>query len=589
MHFYFAWAEEGEEFSPDIHLKEDEKIVALKIHHNEGEIPYAQIHLCHNEIAEKRGEKAFISCVIDDKAILLFAGFLMSVPDNILSETINLEFIAEPSNALEILNDAKEALKSLPCYDPLFSKQQERDLAEEVLDGYSKLPHWSRTLEDFCFSDIFQGRRTKHIENNFIYDSLKVRLRTPPIDKITCTVTAEWEQKYQGMVDAGFGIKSLLGDGVITTLTPNNLLKNWWKPGTTVPGGSYNIITSGLHKNAIVGDSTAFEVYGEATPQTLPVYTLEPVLTLSYDLKQKRREVVHFELRNNCQQIFKFRRFRNHKHLTFKLEDITYDTEKNYWEAEKDYEKGQKVYYRNNYYVCNKDHTSNIFFSPFNWDLSFVSNSALGDLSSATYFLTDRGQQSIESALERCKAHLAESTRAVEINITVPFYEGLDLDCDTTLYLKDPRLPNGEAYGKVAAYSIIVSDFDCPYAEIKLLCSVGSKTIEDEIATDHQTPSKIGYRDYSDFSPKLGITEPVELKGTDVVMDVMVHNDIGKQNEYLGTQKYLSKKSAGKTLSGKSTSVDIRLLDINNPEMLSNEVRIDIPNAWTAPCQIEFN
>ncbi len=178
MHFYFAWAEEGEEFSPDIHLKEDEKIVALKIHHNEGEIPYAQIHLCHNEIAGKRGEKAFISCVIDDKPVLLFAGFLMSVPDNILSETINLEFIAEPSNALEILNDAKEELKSLPCYDPLFSKQQEKDLTEEVLDGYSVLPHWSRTMEDFCFSDIFEGRRTKHIENNFIHDSLYNRKRS---------------------------------------------------------------------------------------------------------------------------------------------------------------------------------------------------------------------------------------------------------------------------------------------------------------------------------------------------------------------------------------------------------------------------
>lgn len=588
MHFYFAWAEADEAFDPDIHLKEDEKVVALKINHNEGEIPYAQIHLCHDtEKAEEKGEKAFISCVIEGTPTLLFSGFLMSVPDNILSQTVRLEFIAEPSNAIEILKENEERLKELPCCDYLFSKKDDQDQTEEVLDGYSVLPHWSRTMDDFCFSDIFEGHKVKEVENNFVHDSLKMRLRTPPIDKITCAVTAEWEQTYQGVVDAGFGIKSLLKGGIIATLTPNTLLKNWWTPDAVIPGGTYNILSSCLHRGAITGDSAAFEVYGDATPQTLPVYALEPELTISYALKQKRRETVHFEIKNNCQQIFKFRRFGNNKHLTFKLEDITYDNEKNYWEAEKDYKKGETIYYQNNYYTCNKDHKSNVFFSPFNWDISFNSKSALGDLSSASYFLTERGRQSIESAIERCKAHLAESTRSVEINIRLPFYEGLDLDCDTTLYLKDPRLPNGRACGKVVAYSMVVFDAAPPYVDVKLLCSAGNKKTEDA-EIDHKTPSGIGYRDYSECQPESGILDPSSLSGTDVVLDVGVKNDADQQNEYLGEQKFLSKQSARKMLSVNPTSVDIRLLDINNPEILSHTIRVDVPNGWTAPCQIEF-
>jgi hypothetical protein len=587
MQFYFAWAKEDEFFDPQVHKREDEKIISLRIEHNEGEIPHARIKICHEKEIIKTEEKAFISCLVKNKPIVLFSGFLLSVPANLLAETLELEFIAEPKDSDKILQEAQEDLKKLPNYDPLFFERNEQNNTEEVLDGYSLLPHWSRTMDDFCFSDILIGRKEKKIMQHFIHDSLKMRLRTPPVDAITCTITVDWEQKYQGIVDAGFGIKSKLDDGKIFSFTPERLIKNWWLPGTPVPGETYTILDSELKNLTEVGHSAPFEVYDDKRPQMLPIYSLEPEITLAYKLKQKRREIVQFELKNNNQKIFKSNRFRNKKHLTFTLQDITDDIEKTYWEAERDYKKGEKVYYQGNYYLCNTDHTADFFFNPYNWDISYSSNAALGDLFSPTYFLTDRGQQTIESAIERCKSYLAESTRAVEITIALPFYEALDLDCDTTLFIEDDRLPKGKAEGKIVSYSIVVNSEKQPYAEVKMYCSIGCEEKDPE-ETDFKTPSGIGYKDFKGQVPKLGILDPLKLSGEDIIQDVIIKNDARKQQAYIEGKKFLNKKSAIKKLHYNPTSLIVRLADINSPEILVHPINVDIPNAWQAPRQIEF-
>jgi hypothetical protein len=134
---------------------------------------------------------------------------------------------------------------------------------------------------------------------------------------------------------------------------------------------------------------------------------------------------------------------------------------------------------------------------------------------------------------------------------------------------------------------MIVADLNQPYVDVKLLCSVGDKKTDDRI-TDHKTPSGIGYMDYSDIKPKLGVTDPANLTSKEMVLDVLVKNNVDKQNDCLIKQKFLSKASARKTLSYNATSLDIRLLDINNSDILSHEITVDIPNEWQAPCQIEF-
>tara|TARA_R110002050_G_scaffold11068_2_gene37685 strand:+ start:7479 stop:9242 length:1764 start_codon:yes stop_codon:yes gene_type:complete len=587
MQFFFAWAKADEDFDPDKHLKQDEQIVSLKIRHNEGEFPSAIIKVCHNLDYEKVKEKAFISCLSDGKVQLLFSGFLLSVPDNILSQTIDMELIAEPLNSIETLARETESLKKLPNYDPLFSKPSESNKVEEILDGYSVLPCWSRTMDSFNFSSIFEGRKTKEIGNNFAQDSLKVRLKSPPIDSITCEVSAQWEQTYQSTVDAGFGIKSHLSGGKLVTLTPQKLIENWWPSSTSIPGNTYHIISSQLKNGHGASESAPYEVYGDTTPYTLPAYALEPELVLSYRIKQKRKETVFFDIQNNCQKLFKFRHGRNHKHLTFNLEDITHDHQKIYWEAKKEYTKGEKITYRNSYYVCNKDHTSNDFFSDYCWDISFDGGSALGDLSSASYFLTDRGRQSIHSAIERCQSYLAASCRAVEINLRLPFTENIDIDCDTDLSFLDPRLPEGKAKGKVVSYTIQAEGITQPYVDVTILCSVGND-VSEEKAVDFKTPSGIGYMDYKDQRPKQGMLNPKAFRGTDIIQSVTVNNSAEQQNSLLAGKKFIKKAAAAKLLSSNSTSMQIRLADLNNPEVLFHKIDLTIPNPWTAPCQIQF-
>jgi len=64
-------------------------------------------------------------------------------------------------------------------------------------------------------------------------------------------------------------------------------------------------------------------------------------------------------------------------------------------------------------------------------------------------FLTDRGQQAFEHSLEIAKARLAARSRAAHVSFSGPWGPLCELTLDHTVFLKDSRLPGGQAKGKV--------------------------------------------------------------------------------------------------------------------------------------------
>ena len=93
----------------------------------------------------------------------------------------------------------------------------------------------------------------------------------------------------------------------------------------------------------------------------------------------------------------------------------------------------------------------------------------------ATYFTTDRGQQSIQHMLCRARAKLRKRARAVEVSFDTRFEVAAQLSCRMNGSISDPRLPGGAASGKVVSYKIEAhGDTGVLKGSVVLGCSIGT-------------------------------------------------------------------------------------------------------------------
>jgi hypothetical protein len=98
------------------------------------------------------------------------------------------------------------------------------------------------------------------------------------------------------------------------------------------------------------------------------------------------------------------------------------------------------------------------------------------DPRSGVYFATERGAQSIEYLIAVARARLAAAARAVLITVEIPFQLGVafGLSCRQSALLTDPRLPGGQASGKVMSYTLASrGDGGDQTCRIQMGCTIG--------------------------------------------------------------------------------------------------------------------
>ncbi len=76
------------------------------------------------------------------------------------------------------------------------------------------------------------------------------------------------------------------------------------------------------------------------------------------------------------------------------------------------------------------------------------------DLSRRSYFPTDRGLWSLEHLISRARARLIKGSRVVQIDFDCTFDRAMNLSCRKNALVYDPRLPGGQALGKIISYKI---------------------------------------------------------------------------------------------------------------------------------------
>lgn len=555
MTTYFAWSREGERFDPEIHGRCDLDILELTIDHREGEVALATVIVAQRKLPPWNQRHVYIS----DGENLLFSGRLVGLPAKIDSDLISLELTAEPLDAAAQLQILASELKQSPFWDPAFVEPIEEEKPAEWLEARSALFAWNRLNGTVCISDLFQGRYRLDLTDVFFEDSLKVSLAETPLSRISVNLTAEWIQQGSGEVSLGKKIAAAFPQGMINTLTPSALQTTWPKEGQKLGRSGFWVLKSHL-RHVTPPKTGILNMYPTLTPEFMTwedsIQAAKPcrarrfwmigALVLGWRYRQKRQEVVRFTLAQKTQLDGTIRPLM--RTLNLRLQEIAPSEE-------------------------------------------------------STFFLTHRGKQAVEHALEVARAHLAASARCLEVEMTMPLEAGYALSMDHSVRLIDSRIPGGEIVGKVVAYKLHQGGVKA-WTWVRLAASIGGEAheppplryehyVEPNYADTarphhHQTPSGLVYADYSHQRPQQGLVDIKSLSLSDILKEVLVSHDAEKQIQVLQSQQYPIRHNLKGVLEEVPTSISLNLLNMKTEAVAEHLIQLKTIGFWTAPCQVNL-
>ncbi len=508
MTFYFAWGEAGDAFDPKIHSREDEEVVHLEIIHEEGEFPVAFLQI--KNLKNTSHPRLFISCITDSGIELLFDGWRRKLSLEITDNLQILELTAGSPQSMDELKRAQQSLKEGPFWEPLVIPDGEQEDLDEILDSHPLLPHWSRQGGEVCFSHITKGRHFLDMGQNFFQGSLRATLKPVPFSWVRVEASVEWLQQYDGVTNLA-GI--LAPQGLLSTLTGEDLVKRWWPPNTPLKNSGYTILKSALipveaPDSGVLGlyPRTSIPFKTRKGMSTLPRYWLKPQLIVQWNYRQKREE-------RFCLTVGK-REEGPGKQLRLKLQNV----------------KGQM------------------------------------DMSLSSFFLTSRGRKVAENLALRAHTYLLASHRAFEVTVRVPFEEVMSLSCDHNVKIDDSKLTAKSFLGKVIKYRLVVEGTTGhKFGELKIGCLLDEAGLEMPVL-----------KDYGGQIPTQGILSPHLMGAEDLVTKVEVIHGVDEQNAALEGQSFDGISQAFRRVQDHFTRIRLELRDLRATDVLTHVIEGEV-------------
>lgn len=231
--FYFAWCEDNQEFDDSV-LREDEIVFAFDLAHREGQIPTLTIDIKNPHIgllAPGRAQWAWLSYDDGNDIYPLFYGRLVSMPTNLLGETVTLHFLARPDDYLAQKQDVADGLRIEPYYDPIWITQDKRDDPDTVLETYAMTWHVDRITHELSVSDILFGEdgTAEFFPEDAFYDSVSISFAQSPQTQVVFDGTVQWTQAGTGLIR--------LPDVSLSAWNGQQIINDWPKPGSRLDGG----------------------------------------------------------------------------------------------------------------------------------------------------------------------------------------------------------------------------------------------------------------------------------------------------------------------------------------------------------------
>jgi hypothetical protein len=492
--FYFAWTGPDETTFDSSHIREDEDVFSVQIQHAEGDFPALTIEILNTGtvglLAAGRNQWCWLSWDGGSGAQPIYRGRLIGIPQNLHLEVITLTFTARAPDYTQQQQAVAESLTVAPYWDPVWIADS-ASLVDVVLEARSQLWHIDRLTLAVSVSDIIAGEdgTLEVTEDQHFYDDVSVSYGSTPLTTANVTGTVSWDQVASGDVDLSRQVWAAFRDAgsptpfpIVSSLTFDGLLSDWPVPGDNMSGGWQ--VGSGTAAEQIftIPPKSISRVFSASTAAATPTVTQPPTaasttpsitrfitngpvppnvpnavflgadpfpptepksdftvlyplgylkisFAVHYDAKRSRSEVVQFSLLADTQPL-----------LTDPGDDE----------------------------ITTVDVTSNVVDQPVDPGGALP----IGDPARASYFQTDRGQQSFEYLLALARAKLLARARAVNITFTCPWALALPLSCRWNVKLYDRRLPGGGAVGKVTAYTLSY-DGTSMIANVTIGCTVG--------------------------------------------------------------------------------------------------------------------
>jgi hypothetical protein len=451
--FFFAWVDPENTTFLNAYKREDEEVVDFEISHQEADFATLRVSVRNPRIGllnESRKRWAWFA--LDDTP--LFFGRLVGLPDEIRDDVVSLSFVARPLN-YQTAKDALAATMREPEYfDPVFVEEDRRAEADTVLEARPMVWCVDRVTHALTASHIIVGEAgTLDFGGDVFEDSVTVTPSGVPQKKVVIEATVEWTQYGYGSVTVPFKkVESYTGDG---------LLMDWPKAGERIGGGwtvtdAYAKDAYSKLNNTTIGDNTS-------TKYRLYRWSISGSITATYEAQRDYREVGTFTMSSVLQEIA----------------------------TETGDEEPISVFVSGN----------------VDEPVDAGDTMPIVDLRRRAYFSTERGAKSIAYIANIAAARLLASARCVEVSFKVPFSYASSLSLRHSARIADPRIPGGEATGKIVSYSIFgdgdSGEFAC---RVTIGCTPG---YGEAVATSSGTPSYAASGYVDEYQTYIGATTTI--------------------------------------------------------------------------------
>lgn len=508
--FFFAWVDEGTAFDPDAHSVEDEVIYSINLTQAEGDYAILTLQIENPGVgllSPGRKQYAWFS----EDGTPRFYGRVDAAPDDIVSEIIEVQLLAEPIDIQEQKETLAATLRELPYFDKAWI-QQDVNNPDTVLETRTAHYDVDPITHQLSLVDILNpgGDDIVILESDHFYDALRISKNGTPLRRATLKATANWHQIASGTVDLTEKLwRSFNQTGAsfpfpnIASLSSAGLVDDWPEPLRNLNGGwsmavdSYAILStvmqSGFFPVTYIDKSSTDLVHDASAPDTLgggnplsnqvnplgfrqsqygnpllsrntlfntdwkewqvsfPIVPINMRFTVSYSADRERSETLQLTLLADVQSL--------------------------YFDPGSEEEELIEV-------------SSEFIDQP----IDVGETMPIVDQRRNNYFPTDRGQLSLQYFLLLLRAKLVYRSRAIEIEFETAWDTIADIiNCRRRFLLHDYRLPGGQAIGKVMNYSLIADDKQ-KIGRVTIGCAVGYGTVLPEATDDGDTYAE----DYAD-------------------------------------------------------------------------------------------
>lgn len=565
--FYFAWVLPDTAFSAPEHSVEDENVYAFDMTHAEGDFAMLAIDIKNPRVNFLDPSRKLWAWLSED-GTPIFYGRLIAAPEDTEQEICKMNFIARPSDFDAVKKALAETLKVTPFWDDVWIAQDRLVDPDVVLEARPQLWHIDRVTHAVTISSITAGEDGT-AEFTHFYDSLKMSYGSAPLRRVTVNATASWDQIGKGSVDV---TGQLLGafngagspSGVVSSFTGQGLENDWPKPfqdlnggwatgpltlkrvdGTERPARSKLVKINNTNPTGAPG-STSTATLDPPLIAEFFVWEFRPYFPLTYSVSRSRVENVSFTVEGDVQPIV--------------------------------VDPGE-------------DESELITLSARVGGTSGgdgLDPGAIGDPTRSSFMKTDRGVTSFEYLLMLARAKLLARARAVNVSVSVPFDAGLTLTCRLSAHIVDPRLPHGEATGKIIEYHLIADGDGNQHCDVTIGCTIGegdtiaavpgnptycvASYVDIEYQRYSGTVFNVGGINYDDYSGTSVDDDGVDfggLTGDTVLTQMTVINGEAVQREVL-SHKYDDIPAAIEALNAKFTQAELRLRPLTGGPFTTN-------------------